>query len=220
MKDRHKTSPELAKEWFDSTGTQASTSLVRCRLLEKGLRGCKAKRKPLLTEKQRHNRLRWAKAHANWTVNDWKKVVFSDESTFNVNNHAGNCYVRRFPGEENSPQCILPTIKHPISVMFWGCITSNGVGRLSICSGMMNSTAYIETLKAKLLPTLRSTFPNGDYIFQDDNAPCHRAKKVKEWMRQQIIPTLEWPAQSPDLNPIENLWSRMSSIVSSRKPTT
>jgi len=193
-KDRHKTSPELAKEWSESTGTTASTSLVRQRLLSHGLHGCKARRKPLLTEKQRKSRLRWAREHASWTVNDWKKVIVSDESTFNVNNHAGNCFVRRYQYEEYSPQCIVPTIKHPISVMFWGCITSKGVGRLSICSGMMNAQKYIETLNAKLLPTIKNFFSNKVYIFQDDNAPCHRAKAVKEWMKTQSVSTLNWPA--------------------------
>jgi uncharacterized protein (DUF2267 family) len=104
--------------------------------------------------------------------------------------------------------------------MFWGCITSKGVGRLSICSGMMNQTKYVETLNTKLLRTIRDVFPTGNFIFQNDNVPCHHAKTVKKWIRDSGVPTLDWPAQSPDLNPIENLWSRMAKIVSVRKATT
>jgi len=74
-------------------------------------------------------------------VRQWmirKRFFFSAESIFNVNNHAGNCCVKRYQYEKYSRQCILTTIKHPIiSGMFWGSITSKGVGRLSICSGMM-----------------------------------------------------------------------------------
>jgi len=93
------------------------SATVRKKLLTNGLRGCKSKKKPKVTEKQRKARLAWAKEHLNWTPDDWKKVIFSDESTFNIQNHAGNQYVRTRPHEAFNPQCILPTIKHPTSVM-------------------------------------------------------------------------------------------------------
>jgi len=67
--------------------------------------------------------------------------------------------------------------------MFWGCITSKGVGGLSICSGMMlvvSTQKYINNLNAKLLPIIKTFFPDVIYIFQDDNAPCHWSKSVKE----------------------------------------
>ena len=72
---------------------------MRRRLLENGLRGCKARKKPLLTEKQRKHRLEWARSLVKWPVEKWRKALFSDESTFTLNNHAGNNYVRRRPEE-------------------------------------------------------------------------------------------------------------------------
>ena len=74
-------------------------------------------------------------------------MIFSDESTFTIQNHAGNHFVRRRPYEVFSPQCILPTIKHPTSVMIWGCMTSHGIGRLHTCDGVMNATKYADALK-------------------------------------------------------------------------
>jgi transposase len=220
LKDRHKTSPELLAEWKSSTGVQASSVTVRRRLLAAGLKGCKARKKPLLTLSQQKRRLAWAKEHLRWTANDWRGVVFSDESTFTIHNHCGNSFVRRRPGEEFKPYCLNLTVKHPTSVMVWGCMASSGVGRLSICDGIMNATKYIETLEKKLKPSARDLFGSNPWIFQDDNAPCHTARKVKEWYKLNNIHRIEWPAQSPDLNPIENLWHRMGLIISKDKPTT
>ncbi len=218
LSDRKRTSTDLRREWKDSTGVEASSSVVRRRLLENGLRGCKAKRKPLLSEKQRKARLAWAKTHRSWTAEQWAKVLFSDESTFTLQNHAGNNFVRRRPGEEFNPQCILPTVKHPMSVMVWGCMSAAGVGRLKVVEGMMNANKYIEVLTGVMLPSAREMF-TGNWTFQDDNAPCHRAKKVKEWATSQQVDFLNWPAQSPDLNPIENLWQKIGLEISKRKPT-
>ena len=115
------------------------------------------------------------KEHLNWTSEDWDKVIFSDESTFTIQNHAGNNFVRRRPHEAFSPQCILPAIKHPTSVMIWGCMKSNGIRRLHICEEMMNAIVYAAVLQTKLLASAQSLFPDEHryWIFQDDNASCH-----------------------------------------------
>ena len=158
LSNRRLTNSDLCEEWRHSTGVKVSTSTIRKRLLRSGLRGCKAKKKPKVLEKQRKARIAWAKEHLNWTSEDWDKVIFSDESTFTIQNHAGSNFVRRRPQEAFSLQCISLTIKHPTSMMIWSCMASYGIGRLHICEGMINATKYAAVLETKLLASARSLF--------------------------------------------------------------
>ena len=100
LRNRKLTSKELSRELKESSGVKLSAPTVRRRLIENGLQGCKARKKGLLTEKQRKHHLEWARSHGKWPVEKWRNVLFNDESTFTLNNHAGNNYVRRRPEEE------------------------------------------------------------------------------------------------------------------------
>ncbi|GFV00584.1 DDE_3 domain-containing protein [Trichonephila clavipes] len=100
--------------------------------------------------------------------------------------------------------------------MVWGCMSSHGFGRLHIVSGTVKAMDYIEILQNKLLPTARDLFGNQSWIFQDDNAPCHRAKVVQKWYRLYLN-RMNWSGQSPDLNLIENLWFKIGYEISKKK---
>ena len=89
---------------------------------ERWFMGCKPRKKPFLMELQRKKHLAWAKIHQQWTVEQWSKVIFSDESNFfTTYNRCGRIQVRRRIGQGYKPECILPTVKHPTSAMIWGC---------------------------------------------------------------------------------------------------
>ena len=97
------------------------------------------------------------------------------------------------------------TVKHPVKVMVWSCFSSKKVGRIALIAGNMNGTKYIETLESKLLPSIQDMGLTNPY-FIDDSAPCHRSKLVTDWKEKNNIRQIFWPGNSPDLNPIENLW--------------
>ena len=92
--------------------------------------------------------------------------------------------------------------------MVWGCMGWESVGKLAEVEGRMNANQYVDILKDNLLPSLEESGVSlEDVIFQQDNDPKHTSKKAKKWMEDNGINVLDWPPQSPDPTPIENLWN-------------
>ena len=90
----------------------------------------------------------------------------------------------------------------------------------SACSpfGSVTGAVHAALLKEDAIPSFKSIFPRGNGIFQQDNAPVHTAKVAKNALKDAEVKTLPWPAYSPDLNPIENLWSVMERNLRNRNP--
>lgn len=148
------------------------------------------------------------------------QVCFSDESIFQVMAEKSK-FVRRRPGEKFHPDCIVPTVKHPPSIMVWSVINSKGPGRLYIVEGTMRAEQYKGVLQQRLLPQLNEWFDSGENpIFMHDGAPCHKAKVIGKFLQDNNVEVLDWPGNSPDMNPIENIWEFMKIEISKVAPTT
>lgn len=115
----------------------------------------------------------------------------------------------------------METVKHPTKVMIWSVISGKGTGRLYVVKGTMKQDQYKEVLNSRLLPQLRDWFPNGEpFVFMQDGAPCHTAKSIKTFLDEKSVPLLAWPGNSPDMNPIENVWELIKREVAKDVITT
>ena len=134
-------------------------------------------------------------------------MIYSDECYIEINLGSIINRVRRFKSSDPyNSLYIRPKVKHVAKLMIWGCFCSKGVGYLRICDGNMNSQEYLHTLENYLLPSVNEFNLTGEIFHLDDSAPCHRTKRIIEWHENKNINKIEWPGNSPDLNPIENLW--------------
>ena len=217
------------KELRNATNLGISIQTIRQRLREVGIRKWVAKKRALLTKDQAKQRYRWAVERRHWTRDNFALMLFSDETLFKKNNDARRKRVfrRQNKTEKYAPQNIQGQIKGPgVSQMIWGCFIGDKLGPLVFIDGTVDKHTYIQLLTENLLSFIKLLHENGihDVIFQQDNASPHHAKATMDWLKasaeQYAFTITEFPPNSPDLNPIENLWSILKAELYRQYPDT
>lgn len=209
-------SSKLAARFKIDTGKTISRTTIDRILKNHEILSYRACRKPLLKPSHMIARRKWCKERLNWSTERWKRVIFSDEANFEVVNRKNVIFIKRRVNEKYVQRYCKPRVQGGGgSVGIWGCMSGSDTGVSNIYSGRLNAYLYEEILENGLVPSKDLLFSgDDDWIYQHDGAPCHTAGSIKSWIEEKKITTLPWPAKSPDLNPIENIWSWMDHQLS------
>ena len=175
-------------------------------LNDNGFKMLKLLKKTLIFPRNQLKRVDFCREMANFGPAFWETVIWSDETTVRQRPQGKELIIRVHSSNIEALEEINPQIHSGgFSVMFWGCFSKLGLGPLVALEGTMNSQNYLELIKDTLLPEINAA--GRPMVFMQDNAPCHKAKLIMDFFAQENIETLNWPPQSPDMNPIENLWA-------------
>jgi transposase len=194
------------------------------RILRKnGYFGRVCSKKTLLRPPNMVKRLAFARKHVNKPLSFWRSVLFTDEKKVELFNTKRRQYCRRKKGEGLRPDTIQPTVKHGGGhIMVWGCLMGGKVGSIYQVEGILEKNQMLSILENYAIPSGLRLGGRG-FVFQQDNDPKHTSKVCKDFLKSKIndgtLHVLEWPSQSPDLNPLELIWDEVDRQVQKLRAT-
>lgn len=209
--------PALQRDMRHALGVQVSISTLRRRILATGLRCRRPIRVPRLQPEHRVRRLQWAQEHVALPEEFWNSVFFSDETRICLVQDSHRIRVWRDPTRvaQLAHARPVPPFRGG-SAMFWAGIMSNDRTELIHVEGTMTGDRYLREILHPHVRLWRAAVGNY-FVFMDDNARPHRTRAVNDYLETEGINRLNWPALSPDMNPIEHAWDMLARAVAARR---
>ena len=211
---RRQSTRKLAKKLTEKGHPVSKTTVHNYMTKCLGLKPLKLRRQPKLTEAQKRKRLAFARERKNWTIQDWRRVLFSDESVFELM-HPPNRQNERVWAHSSAEVPAIDTAKQPLKVMVWAMMSHQGLSELHFVPRGQTVTAqyYVEEILKKSAasamkrkrktgpptqvelqrkrktgpPTQVELLPKmSEAIFQQDGAPAHHATSTQQWCRDNL----------------------------------
>ena len=202
---------ELLREKWPSL--EVSISTVKRERQNIGWVSTRPKYCQLVREINMEKRFSWCKEQIS-VKETFDNVIFTDECSVQLDNHGRLCFRKK-----TEPKKLKPRPKHPIKVHVWGGISKKGATSIVIFTGTLTAIQYCTILDQSLKPFIEKCFPDKNYRFQQDNDPKHCSNYSKNYFLENNINWWRTPPESPDLNPIENVWGSLKYFLRhSHKP--
>lgn len=217
--NRTKSGPALARDWGNRIGVQVSAKTAKRRLKRFQIHSRRPRKGVLLTQRHKTARLQWARLNRHRNIRTWRRIYWTDESRYGVHHVDGRIRVWRRSHEKYLPECMIAKVQgRGGTLMVWGGFSHDHKLPLQIVRGNMNSFRYRDEILDTVVRPHFQAHAHERPILMDDNAPAHRAGRIDQYKATHNIVSLDWPALSPDLNPVEHIWDWLQRAMNAQQP--